>query len=322
MSASSVIGPLVLLAATVGCSADVGRDGVVATAVATTLPLAETALDDPEEPTVASVLAPSQVSASTVAPPATPPPCDADDVELWTAAVRPTGTTVDAVIRVRNVGDDWCEPDIGRSPRLDPRIEPDVWLRPGETADLVVGQAADGCDAPVLETAIQVAVGDASVVVPSAVVSCEWWLTAFYPNDAATVPCAPADLDVVATDAVVVVRNGSAMPCLLGAPTEIDGGSPTSEAVATDPIEFFPGDVVAVGGPADVACDGMVTRTLRFGAIDGPVVSVEDVPCAVVFDAAAPRPWYGAPDGPAASLAADAGIAEVLDGLDPFSARG
>lgn len=302
-----------------GCSAaDDGATGVVIeTGPATTLPLAEHALDDPDEATVASVLAPSQVTASTAAPPPTPPPCTVADVELWTAGIRMTpsesgATTVDAVIRVRNVSDAWCEPDIGRSPRLDPRIEPDVWLQPGATADLVVGQEVDPCDEPALVSSVQVGIGDESVVVPSAVLTCGWWLTAFYPNDAATEPCAAGDLDVVATDRAVVVRNGANAPCSLGTP-----------ASGVRPESLFPGDVVAVGGRGDDACEGATARTVRVGGGDegvgGVEVVVPDVPCDLVFDGGPPRSWYGAHDGPAASLGDGAAITEVLDALDPFA---
>lgn len=318
---------LVVPVVAVGCSA--GDDGATNVAVgsgsATTLPLAETALDDPEEITVASVLAPSQVTASTAAPPPTPPACRAADVELWTAAVRPSAdsgaTTVDAVIRVRNVSDSWCEPDIGRSPRLDPRIEPDVWLQPGDTADLVVGQEVGSCDDPSLVSSVQVGIGDESVVVPSAVVTCGWWLTAFYPNDAASEPCAAGDLEAVATDRTVVVRNASARPCRLAAPTAVDGEPlPEASAAGAATVDVFPGDVVAIGHLGDSRCDGVVPRILRFGASDGTAgdVDVAAVPCALVLDSSVPRPWYGMPDGPTVSIDTDGYLADVLDALDPF----
>jgi hypothetical protein len=332
MPVSSAIGRWIVLVPMLvaGCSAvddgtsDAPTGPAIDTAPVTTLPLAETALDDPEETTVASVLAPSQVTASTAAPPPTPPPCTAADVELWTAAVRPSSagdgaSTVDAVIRVRNVSDDWCEPDIGRSPRLDPRIEPDVWLQPGDTADLVVGQEVEPCDAPVLVSSVQVGIGDTSVVVPSAVVTCGWWLTAFYPNDAASEPCAVGDLEAVATDHTVVVRNTSARSCRLDALASVDGEPLPEASAAPVPVDLYPGDVVAVGRLGDAACDGVASRAVRFGA--DAEVKVEAVPCAIEFDAAVPRPWYGAADGPAASLATDADIVEVLDALDPFGSR-
>lgn len=306
MPVRSAIG-LVLLVVLVGCSADASVSG-------TTLPLADTALDDPDVSTVASELAPSQITASTGPPPATPPPCGADDVELWTAAVRPGVSTVDAVVRMRNVGDSWCEADIGRSPRLDPAIEPDVWLQPGDTADLVVGQAVDPCDEPALVTAVQVGVGDTSVVVPSALVTCGWWLTAFYPNDVVTTRCLPGDLDVVATARAVVI--GASAPCVIDTLTAVDGVTIAAPATTPPAVELFPGDVVAVGGPGDADCEGTTTRSLRFGA--SLEVELDGVPCGLAFESAPPSPWYGAPNGPTVYLSADAGVAEILDVLDPF----
>lgn len=311
----------------VGCSA--GGDGAAEVAVgpasATTLPLAETALDDPEEITVASVLAPSQIAASTAVPPPTPPACTAADLELRTAAIRPTPagpgeTTIDAVIRVRNVSDTWCEPDIGRSPRLDPRIEPDVWLQPGDTADLVVGQEAEPCVDPSLVTSVQVGVGDESVVVPSVVVTCGWWLTAFYPNDAVTEPCDVGDLEVIATARAVVARNGGSRPCRLAGPTAVDGEAFRPSAADTASVDVFPGDVVAIGRVGDTVCDGVVRRSLRFGASGDASADVDvvAVPCELVFDSTAPRSWYGAIDGPTASITTDDDLADVLDALDPF----
>jgi hypothetical protein len=310
-----VVGRLLLLVwvASAGCSN--GAESGAESMTGTTLPLAETALDDPEVTTVASALAPSQITASTAPRPDTPPPCEADDVELWTAAVRPAVTTADAVVRMRNVSDTWCEADIGRSPRLDPAIEPDVWLQPGDTADLVVGQAVDPCDEPTLATAVQVGIGDASVVVPSALLTCEWWLNAFYPNDAVTNPCGRGDLDVVATTGAVVIGSTSTTPCLIDPLTAVDG-VPLAASASGPAIEIFPDDVVAVGRPGDAECDGPTGRTLRFGA--GLDIAVDGVPCGLTFESPLLGVWFGAPNGPAAFLAADAGVAEILDALDPF----
>jgi hypothetical protein len=311
MPVRSAVGPL-LLVVLVGCSAEVSISG-------TTLPLADTALDDPDDTTVASVLAPSQTSASTAPPPATPPPCGADDVELWTAATRPGASTVDAVVRMRNVGDSWCEADIGRSPLLDPAIEPDVWLQPGDTADLVVGQAVEPCDDPALVTAVQVGIGDTSVVVPSALVTCGWWLTAFYPNDAVATPCERGDLELVVTAGAVVIGTSSSAPCVIDALTAVDGVPLVAPSSAPQPIEVFPGDVVAVGRPGGAACEGSASRTLRFD--NSLEAEIDGVPCGFVFESAPPRPWYGSPSGPAAFLPAGAGLEEILDALDPFGRR-
>lgn len=304
------IGPL-FVAALVGCSgADVSVSG-------TTLPLAATALDDPDDTTVASALAPSQATASTVPSPAKPPPCAADDVELWTAAIRPAESTVDAVVRMRNVSEAWCEADIGRSPRLDPTIEPDVWLQPGGTADLVVGQAVVPCEEPMLVSTVQIGLGDTSVVVPTALVTCRWWLTAFYPNDPVTSPCEHGDLDAIATVGAVVIATSA--PCTIDALTAVDGVPLSAPPSASPAVEFFPGDIVAIGEPGDADCDGAASRTLQFG--QGLDVVVDGVPCGLAFESASPSPWYGAPNGPAAFLADDAEIDAVLDALDPLGRR-
>lgn len=312
----SVVGKLFLLAPMVIASCSFGGpDGAVEVLTEDTLPLAETAMDDPDETTVASVLAPSQITGSTAPAPATPPPCSADDVELWTAAVRPGATTVDAVIRIRNVSDDWCEPDIGRSPRVDPAIEPDVWLLPGDTADLVIGQEIVPCDEPALVSSVQVAIGATSLVVPSAVVTCGWWLTAFYPNGAVTESCDGADLEMAATATAVVVRISSFVPCVLAAPSAVDGEAIAAPSTDQGSIAIFSGDVVAVGRVGDDTCTGVSSRTIQFGA--GEAVDVAEVPCGIVFDAPL-RAWYGAADGPTAALAADVRLADVFDALDPF----
>ena len=123
-----------------------------------TLPLAAEALDDPEVTSVATDLAPSQVIASTVPTPDMPGQCVLDDLRLWTSQVRVGAQTVDAVIRIRNVADTWCEADVGRSPLLDPSIEPDVRLDPAGQADLVIGQQADDCQDPTVLSVVQVGV--------------------------------------------------------------------------------------------------------------------------------------------------------------------
>ena len=188
-----------------------------------TLPLAEQALDDPDVTTVATDLAPSQTGGSTVPDPPTPEPCGVDDVEMWTAQVARDGSS--AVVRMRNVSDRWCEPDIGRSPLLDPAIEPDVWLLPDATADLVVGPSTSGCADPAVVDAVQVGIGDESVLVPTALVTCGWWFTAFAPTADVRVGCELADIDVAVTAVSVVVRNASARPCALSGPVGVDGAA-------------------------------------------------------------------------------------------------
>ena len=282
-------------------------------AATSTLPLADHFLDEPDETTVATDLAPSQTADSTVPEPPTPDACGADAVEMWTAQVAADGST--AAIRVRNVSDRWCDVDIGRTPRIDPAIEPDVWLQPGETADLVVGPSTGDCADPEAVDRVQVAVLDDSVLVPTVLVTCGWWLTALYPNDVPTEPCDSADLEVAVT-ASVVVRNASAMPCRLGGVDAVEGADvvPTSD---TSPriLELLPGDVVAFGQLSGDPCEGANTVVL----VDGLAgrLEVPDVDCAIVFELGPATPWFGTDFGPRHSddrPDADA----VIAALDPF----
>lgn len=282
-------------------------------AATSTLPLADHFLGEPDETTVATDLAPSQTADSTVPEPPTPDACGADAVEMWTAQVAADGST--AVIRMRNDSDRWCDVDIGRSPRIDPAIEPDVWLQPGETADLVVGPSTSDCAEPDVVDRVQVAVLDDSVLVPTVLVTCGWWLTAIYPNDVPTEPCDPADLEVAVT-ASIVVRSASAMPCRLGGLVAVEGAEvvPTSDS-SPRVLELLPGDVVAFGGPSGDPCQGTNTVVL----VDGLAgrLEVPEVFCAIVFELGPGTPWFGTEVGPPHGVdGLDPN--EVVEALDPF----
>lgn len=296
---------------------DVARGGEAATTLPATLPLGEHFLDDPEVTTVATDLAPSQRTGSTVPDPAVAEPCGAADVEMWTARVAPDGAS--AVIRMRNVSDTWCDLDIGRSPQIDPAIEPDVWLRPGETADLVVGSSEAGCEAPDVVDRVQVGIGDESVLVPTSMVTCGWWLQAFYPNDVVRVACELADLDVAVTGSAVVLRNASATPCGTSGPVGVDGARLVAP-FATDPVvrELFPGDVVSLGRPDGEGCEGVTERIVIEDEAYGRL-EVSAVPCEIVFELGASRPWFGTDVGPPAALPdRSTGPSSVVEALDPF----
>ncbi len=301
-------------------SADEGTRTAPATAPAgaVTLPLAERALDDPDVTSVATDLAPSQTGGSTVAEPPSPDPCRARDVEMWTAQVGPAADT--AVIRMRNVSDTWCEPDIGRSPLLDPAIEPDVWLLPDGTADLVVGPDGSECADPQVVDRVQVGIGEESALVPSALVTCGWWLTAFYPNDAVQDACDVSDLDIVAAATTVVVRNASTKPCGIGGLVDVEGAAVVADATPPAPAvtELLPGDVVSFGAAGD-ACEGVRDLVVLTDEIVGEL-RVREVPCDVEFELGAARPWFGSATGPLARFP-DGAVAETADlvaALDPF----
>ena len=266
-----------------------------------TLPLAEpTAL--PDNSGLADDLAPSQVTASTVAAPDTPGPCDLVDLEFWTSQVIAAEQTADAVIRVRNVGDVWCEPDISESPLIDPAIEPDVWLDPGGWADLVVGQSGKKCLDPTLVTAAEIDVSGEAVVVPTAAVAtCGWRLTAFFPNEIAVEPC--GQLEVVDADGFVLVRNPSSTPCVLGELAAVDGNAasigPPTDTGAPAIVDLASGDVAAFARVIDstVDCDADEgAGELTFESAG--VVEIPEVACGAVYEAGAGRPWFGQPNGP------------------------
>ena len=307
-------GLALVLLAVAGCGgADANTDVSVP---AETLPLAESEMATTTGP--ATDLAPSQIAASTVPRPATPPPCDVDDLTFWTAQVIVGETTSDAVIRFRNDGDAWCEADVSGSPLIDPAIEPDVWLEPGDWADLLAGQREPGCVAPATETLLQLDVNGQAVVVPTALVTCGWWLSAFYPNDLATEPCTADGLDLVVTESGLIVRNASFVPCELGAVAEVVGAEsssadPTSVQITT----LAGGDVVSYGLSAveAVGCSAG-TATVVFAAA-GPI----DVPglggCFIV-ELGAAGPWFDAVDGPLSGWPG-ADVDMALMALDPFA---
>lgn len=295
--------------------------------IASTLPLAEEALDDPEVTTVATDLARSQIGASTVPEPPTPGPCPLDALALWTARVEPSAdgvapSTVDAVIRVRNVGAEWCEPDIGRSPLLDPAVEPDVWLRPGDEADLRVGQQSADCGDPTVVSLVQVAIGDESTVVPSAVVTCGWWLNAFAPLDPPERRCDPADLEVVVTDRAVVLRTVGPACGIGGLEFVTDGATVAGGELPASPVRVLhPGDVAMIA-VLDRECDAApAPATIEFAGT-GEVV-VDDVPCSARWIVGPPHPWFGSADGPLAGTGGPTADPEsVVAALDPFGVAG
>jgi hypothetical protein len=84
-------------------------------------------------------LAPSQRSAPTAVPPSTPALCDPADVA--TESVTPASgadqpDAPDVVVVVRNDGPSECEVSLGADFARPYDVEPDVWLAPGDTAQL------------------------------------------------------------------------------------------------------------------------------------------------------------------------------------------
>ena len=286
-----------LVVATGGCSGD-------ASSVDTTVPHTGPTDD----------LAPSQLTAATAAPPDIPLPCDPDALAIWTSQVVVEGDWADAVLRVRNDGDVWCEVDVAGSPSVDPAMEPDVWLDPGAWADLVLGPPDGECQTPAMVGLAQLDVNGSKVVVETAaVVPCGWRLTAFYPNDVSDESC--SELGVVAVEGALVVRNSSFQPCRLGALV-----SATGEGVAIVPGEpevavpmLAGGDLVAFELTAAGSCDVRPVELVFEGDL---TVEVPLGGCTVSVGSGAPQPWIGGPGSPTAD-----DPAALLAQLDPFADR-
>jgi hypothetical protein len=270
-------------------------------------------------------LAPSQISAETAPPPAAPPPCDAAELAFWTARVVVGSGAADAVIRVRNDGAIRCEADISRSPSIDPAIEPDVWLEPGGWADLVLGQTGEGCDDPEAVTSVEIDVGESLVTVPTAALAtCGAWLTAFYPSDSAAVPC--SDLEVLAVESFVLVRNDATVSCRLGELVDVSAGRASATITGARPdrsrpavVDLARDDVVgfpSTHDPGDFCPPTIVEGTLTFD-IAGAVSA--ELPACSRFELGPGRPWYGDPAGPVAGLTnGPPDVEAVLQALDPF----
>jgi hypothetical protein len=304
----------VLALVTCGCGSSADSSDV--------LPLAEPAVSaDGTGPT--DDLAPSQITADTVQPPATPGPCELGDLEFWTAQVQVGESSADAVIRVRNVGDVWCEPDISGSPQIDPAIEPDVWLDPGGWADLVVGPSGRRCYSPEILQLAEIDIHGETVDVPTAAVAtCGWQLTAFYPNEVAEQPC--DQLEVVDAEQFVLVRNVSPWSCVLGELIGVDGNGastrPRTDFDVPAIVDLAPGDVIGfvhVFDPVDDCDAGPSPGTMAFDVAGS--VPVDEVVCGAIYEVGAGRPWYGDPAGPlAAPLDDPLDLELALAELDPF----
>ena len=175
------------------------------------------------------------------------------------------------------------------------------------------------CIEPTLIRQVQVAIGETSVLVPSAIVSCGWWLSAFYPNADASSVCVANDLDTVPVAGAVLMRNASSSACSLGGLVSVDGVDvPSASAPPSVQVdELAPGDIVAIGDPGQ-ACAAAPRRVVLRDLLVGEF-AVGDVTCDLVFTAGLPRPWFGMPDGPLATASTtDVDLEAVRDALDPF----
>lgn len=290
---------------TVACSAEPATDvaGDVAGETDTTVPNTGPSDD----------LAPSQLTAPTVPPPETPPPCDPSVLAIWTAQVMVADGFADAVLRVRNDGASWCEVDVSRSPSVDPEMEPDVWLDPGGWADLVIGESGfgDECTDPGALRIARIDANGAALDVDTAVVSCEPQLVAFYPNETSEETCELVTAAVV-VGAVVMRNEGPA--CRLGTVVSVDGEAVDLDSVGprlATPV-LARGDVVSL----DLSVAGECSlRPAEFAFDTGVVVTVAVAGCTATIESPVPQPWIGGPGSPTSTEPVP-----LLLELDPFGA--
>jgi hypothetical protein len=130
---------------------------------------------------VAGELAPSQLSASTVPEPEAPPPCEVEHLRFESPAPATGWSPFGAVVHITNAGAARCEVAVFESPSVDPLMEPDVWIDPGTTAELLVEPSSSSCEQPAPVTAIDLVVNGTPVVVPVSIgETCGVMLTAIY----------------------------------------------------------------------------------------------------------------------------------------------
>jgi hypothetical protein len=126
-------------------------------------------------PPVASTPA---TAAATTSPPLLPPPCD----PAVLAFVSSTPVGDELIITISNRGGKRCEANLSRSPGVDPRMEPDVWLDAGASAELVVAIDSRICVAPLdVDTIDLVVNGEPLAVAVAPMQVCILSLTALYP---------------------------------------------------------------------------------------------------------------------------------------------
>lgn len=245
-----------------------------------------------------SGLAPSQTTADTVPAPDRPPICRPDDLAVWTARTGP-GPEV-AVIRLRNDGPERCEAGLWGTAALHPLVEPDVWLDPGATADLVVGPSGRACLRPEAVAEVGFVVGDEQVLVPTALVAvCGWAYRALYPNESSSGPC--RGLHATVARGAVVLENRSAETCSIGGLTGVDGAGVAVMAPSPSAAELVavsalgPGDqaaleAVGVGPAGSCPPPGRVVE-LRFDG--GALATVVLDGCQLAIAVGPVRPWVG-----------------------------
>jgi hypothetical protein len=125
---------------------------------------------------VATDLAPSQLTASTVASPEGPPPCNVDDLAFVAGD--------EGIVVIRNTGPIECEVDVSDSPNRDPLMEPSIWLHPASEGELAVEPDDGECGQPAPLTSVDLVVNGRAVAAPVALpAACSATLVAIYTAD-------------------------------------------------------------------------------------------------------------------------------------------
>lgn len=128
---------------------------------------------------VATELAPSQTSASTIAAPELPPPCTVEQLAFAQGTSDEPGVLF---VDIVNTGDEWCEANLSASVAVAPEMEPDVWIDPGAVAQLRVELDTASCDAAAPVDTIGLDVnGEPVAVAIDRVEVCALALAALYP---------------------------------------------------------------------------------------------------------------------------------------------
>ena len=128
---------------------------------------------------LASDLAASQTSASTIAAPDLPPPCTVDQLAFAQGASDEDGVLV---VEITNTGGEWCEANLSGSVGVAAEMEPDVWIDPGAVALLRVEVDTTSCDAPAPVDTLGLDVnGEPVPVAIGALDVCALALAALYP---------------------------------------------------------------------------------------------------------------------------------------------
>ena len=233
-------------------------------------------------------------SLATVPAPERPPDCHPSMLSVWTSRVAAGATHV--VLRLRNDGEVLCEADLRGTPDLHPLVEPDVWIEPGGSAELVLGPSGQNCLRPEVVSEAGMLVGSVPVRVPTLMVAaCGWAYRALYPVEPPDQPC--VGLVTIRVSGAVLVLNQTDAACSIGPVRSVDGSATTAVAsvdgLGTRVRTLQPGDVAGFVVRGDHPCQAderPVTLVL-----EGGTTIVASLPgCPVEVELSAAVPWLDA----------------------------